>query len=123
VKIIQQYELAKHISKPIKIVDSVGYFDFLQLLRKCKFVTTDSGGIQEITPPKINKRALVLRNYTERPESVNSNHAVLCKIDHKAILDNIGMLSSNTKRTSIVSPYGAGDAAVKITEVVEKRYS
>ena len=55
-KIIQQYELAKHISKPIKIVDSVGYFDFLKLMRKCKFVTTDSGGIQEIMPPKINER-------------------------------------------------------------------
>jgi len=123
-KRIQQYGLTKHIGKEIKIIEPVGYLDFLRLLKNCKFVITDSGGIQEeITSPQINKRALVLRNYTERPESVNSYHSVLCKIDHKAILDNIIMLSSNTKRTSTVSPYGAGDAAIKITEVVEKRFS
>jgi UDP-N-acetylglucosamine 2-epimerase (non-hydrolysing) len=123
-KRIQQYGLTKYIGKEIKITEALGYLEFLRLLKKCKFVITDSGGIQEeITSPQINKLALVLRNYTERPESVNSNHSILCKIERKAILDNIGMLLSNTKRTSAVSPYGAGDAAVKITEVIEKSYT
>jgi len=40
-------------------------------MMNCKFVITDSGGVQEeITSPMINKRALVLRECTERPESV-----------------------------------------------------
>ena len=46
-------------------------------MKNCQFVITDSGGIQEeITAPQINKKALVLRNSTERYESLLSGHAV-----------------------------------------------
>jgi UDP-N-acetylglucosamine 2-epimerase (non-hydrolysing) len=125
-KRIQEYGLFKYIGKGIKIREPVGYLDFLKLLRKCKFVVTDSGGIQEeITSPRINKRALVLRNYTERPESVNSNHSILCKIDRKTIFEQIQTLESNSsrvKRSSITSPYGTGLTAVKITNIIEKKF-
>jgi len=70
-KRIHEFGLTKYMSKQIRIIEPVGYLDFLRLLRNCKFVITDSGGIQEeITSPMINKRGLVLRDYTERPESV-----------------------------------------------------
>jgi UDP-N-acetylglucosamine 2-epimerase (non-hydrolysing) len=125
-KRIQEYGLSKYIGKGIKIREPVGYLDFLKLLRKCKFVVTDSGGIQEeITSPRINKRALVLRNYTERPESVNSNHSILCKIDRKTIFEQIQTLQSNSsrvKRSSLTSPYGTGVTAVKITNIIEKKF-
>ena len=81
-KRIEEFGLTKLFGKNINIIDPVGYLDFLRLLRKCKFVITDSGGVQEeITSPQINKRALILRDCTERPESVESGHSVLCKIE------------------------------------------
>ena len=120
-KRIQEYGLTKNIGKEIKIIEPVGYLHFLNLLKNCRFVITDSGGIQEeITSPQINKRALVLRNYTERPESVNSNHSVLCKIERKTILKNIETLKFNANNPPSVSPYGAGNAAENIVEVIEK---
>ena len=125
-KRIQEYGLSKYIGKEIKIIEPLGYLDFLKLLKKCNFVITDSGGVQEeITSPQINKQALVLRNYTERPESVSSNHSILCDIDKKSILEQIQKLQLRLHRkedTLFSSPYGKGNAALKITDIIEKEF-
>jgi len=126
-KRIQEYGLSKYISKEIEIIEPVGYHDFLRLLRNCKFVITDSGGVQEeITSPMINKRALVLRDYTERPESVTSNHSILCKISKESILKQIQILQSSSPKirqaTTTFSPYGIGEAAQKITDIIQKEF-
>jgi UDP-N-acetylglucosamine 2-epimerase (non-hydrolysing) len=125
-KRIQEYGLVNHIGKRIKIIPPLGYLDFLRLLKVCKFVITDSGGVQEeITSPRINKRALVLRECTERPESVQTGHSVLCEIERKAILEKIKIFETNNSKniTSQNSPYGSGDAAEKIVEIIEKKFS
>ena len=92
----------------------------------CKFVITDSGGVQEeITSPMINKRALVLRDCTERPESVQSGHSILCKLNYQDILKEIKILEKNSLISSgpTQSPYGKGDSAVKIAEIIEKKFA
>jgi UDP-N-acetylglucosamine 2-epimerase (non-hydrolysing) len=124
-KRIQEYGLINLLGKGIKIIPPLGYFDFLKLLSKCKFVITDSGGVQEeITSPKIDKMALVLRDCTERPESVESGHSVLCKIEHSTILEQIKIFEKrHSKSTRSQSPYGPGDAANKIADIIKKKYS
>jgi UDP-N-acetylglucosamine 2-epimerase (non-hydrolysing) len=124
-KRIQEYGLKRHIDEAIKIIEPVGYSDFIRLLKKCRFVITDSGGIQEeITSPQINKRALILRNFTERPESVASGHSVLCKIEHRTILQQIERFDlDDSNDITTESPYGVGDSAVKITDILEKKFS
>jgi len=126
IKRIHEYKLKNHIGNNIKIIEPVGYWDFLKLLKNCRFVITDSGGVQEeITSPSINKRALVLRDFTEIPESVNSKHSVLCKLDRKTIISQIRTLAlerSSTKSTSRLSPYGTGNTALKIAEIIEKKF-
>jgi UDP-N-acetylglucosamine 2-epimerase (non-hydrolysing) len=123
-KRIQEYGLKSHIAKRIKIIKPVSYSDFLRLLKKCRFVITDSGGVQEeITSPQINKRALVLRDCTERPESVDSGHSVLCRLERDDILKHIAELQRNDRANFATnSPYGNGDTAVKITEILEKKF-
>jgi len=122
-KRIEEFSLTKLVGKNINIINPVGYLDFLRLLRKCKFVITDSGGVQEeITSPQINKRALILRDSTERPESVVSGHSVLCKIEDKTILDQIERFDIDaSNKIPTESPYGVGDSAVKITHILEKK--
>ena len=123
-KAIHKYGLTNYIGKGITLIDPLGYLDFLKLLSKCRFVITDSGGIQEeITSPRINKRAIILRDCTERPESVESGHSFLCKIDYKTILEQIERLTKNNSREKVSeSPYGSGDAAVKITDILKERF-
>lgn len=124
-KRIQEFGLIKHIGNGIRIIPPLGYHDFLRLLMNCKFVITDSGGVQEeITSPMINKRALVLRDCTERPESVVSGHSILCKIEHHAIVKEINILEENNLISTgpAESPYGNGDSATKIIEILESKF-
>ncbi len=123
-KRIVEFGLTKLIGKNISIISPTGYTEFLRLLRKCKFVITDSGGVQEeITSPHINKRALILRDCTERPESVESGHSVLCKIEHKEILEQIKIFDTQyTETLSTRSPYGNGDSAINIAKVLERKF-
>ena len=46
------------------------YFTFLRLMQLCKFIISDSGGIQEESTI-VNKFVLLARNKTERPEILN----------------------------------------------------
>jgi UDP-N-acetylglucosamine 2-epimerase (non-hydrolysing) len=118
-KRIYEFGLETLITKQIKVIKPVGYFDFLRLLKMCRFVITDSGGVQEeITSPYINKHAIVLRESTERPESIQSGHAILCKAEKYQILTTIKRIE--TAQTAInKSPYGLGNSAEKIVAILE----
>jgi UDP-N-acetylglucosamine 2-epimerase (non-hydrolysing) len=123
-KRIQEYGLKRHVGESIKIIEPMGYSDFIRLLKKCRFVITDSGGVQEeITSPQINKRALVLRDCTERPESVDSGHSLLCKLEHDEIVKHIFEFQRDDRTNFAPNPpYGNGDTAIKIVKIVEKKF-
>ena len=53
----------------IRLVDPLGYLDFLKLMSDCGVVLTDSGGIQEETTI-LGVPCLTLRNNTERPITI-----------------------------------------------------
>lgn len=64
--------LAKYnidLPKNVTVIDAVGYVEFLSLLKKCKMVLTDSGGVQEeaIT---LKKPCITLNSTTERQETI-----------------------------------------------------
>jgi UDP-N-acetylglucosamine 2-epimerase (non-hydrolysing) len=115
---IREFGLQSLVANTIKIVEPLGYFDFLQLLKRCKFVITDSGGIQEeITSPYIAKHGLILRDSTERPESIQSGHAILCKPHYHNILEAIKIIErmEHPRNTQV---YGSENAAEKIIEIL-----
>lgn len=99
----------------------IGYFDFLVLMKKSKFVLTDSGGIQEeATAPPMRKYVLVLRLTTERPEAVNAGFAKVVGIEKEKILSEIRTLLSKKLRLLKHSPFGNGDASKKIVNSILK---
>jgi len=57
--------LAGHPS--VKVIEPLGYLDFVRLMRRAAFLVTDSGGIQE-EAPTLRKPVLVVRRKTERGE-------------------------------------------------------
>jgi len=120
VKKIHEFGLEDLISTTIKIIEPVGYFDLLTLLKTCRFVISDSGGIQEeVTSPLINKHALILRNSTERPESVASGHTIMCPIDYNEIKTSIRKIDlGELPIKQNFSPYGDGDSAHKIVKIL-----
>jgi UDP-N-acetylglucosamine 2-epimerase (non-hydrolysing) len=97
-----------------KITPPMKYEKFLTLLARCRGIITDSGGIQE-EALCLNKRVLICRSNTERPEGVNIG---LCKLIGSEVKKNFKWLL----KESIIkfeNPYGDGTACNKIIESIE----
>lgn len=91
-------------SKNVFLARAVGYFDFVELMKRCSFIITDSGGIQEeATSPKIKKKVLVLRQKTDRPESVSAGFSELVGLGHSRIVSAIKRADRNPAVPSIPS--------------------
>lgn len=69
----------------IHLLAPLSYFDLVHLLQRCRFVLTDSGGIQE-EAPSLGKPVVVLRRVTERPEAVEAGAAVLVGTDTREVV-------------------------------------
>ena len=116
-KLLRDNELAKKIesSSNVQLIDPVGYFDFLVLMKHCLFIMTDSGGIQEeATAPSINKKVFVLRLSTERPEAVASGHATVVGTESEKVLSVVrDYVNQGFPKQAKSNPFGKGDAAEK----------
>ena len=101
----------------VERLEPVDYRRLVLLLRQCRLVLTDSGGIQE-EAPTFGKPVLVLREKTERPEAVEAGRAVLVGTDEERIVaEATRLLSDETARRRMSqggNPYGDGRAAERI---------
>ncbi len=106
-------------SNNIALLPPAGYFDMLALMDGASFILTDSGGIQEeATSPVIRKRVFVMRESTERPESVKAGYSTVVGTDPRRVLRAIGRYTRTPKDEFRACPYGKGDAAVRISSAL-----
>jgi len=105
----------------IYLVPPQGYLEFLMLMKRCEFILTDSGGIQEeATAPDIRKKVFVLRKSTERPEAVEAGYAEIVGTEKTKILEAINEFEKedwNPKEC----PYGDGKASERIVDIIRER--
>ena len=107
----------------INIIDPIGYFDFLVLMKNSKFIITDSGGIQEeATSSNINRKVFVLRNSTERPEAVDAGYCEVVGTNKKNALKAINEHLEIKEELNKPSPYGKGNSAKIIIDVIKKHH-
>jgi UDP-N-acetylglucosamine 2-epimerase (non-hydrolysing) len=106
----------KSILTHVNIVEPLKHEDLLNLLVKTRLVITDSGGIQEECS-FFNKKCLVCRKVTERPESVNLTSFL---IDEPKDLASIFNCHINNYNVNIESPYGDGKSSIKICDILNK---
>lgn len=69
----------------VRMIDPLGYLDFLKLQSHARFVLTDSGGVQEETTA-LGVPCLTLRENTERPATIESGTNTLVGRDTGRIL-------------------------------------
>lgn len=104
------------------LVEPLDYVPFVQAMRKCHFVLTDSGGVQE-EAPSLGKPVLVLRNNTERPEAAEAGAAKLVGVTQTGIVDAARTLLSDPavykRMAGVVNPFGDGTAAKRIVQAIE----
>jgi UDP-N-acetylglucosamine 2-epimerase (non-hydrolysing) len=105
----------------IVLCEPLGYVEFVDLLRRCRLVLTDSGGVQE-EAPSFGKPALVLREQTERPEAVDAGTARLVGTDEDVIVNEVVRLLDDSdeygRRSRIHNPYGDGRASDRIVAAI-----
>ena len=102
------------INTNIRIIDPVGYLGMIELLKKCKMVITDSGGLQK-EAYFAKKKCLTVRDHTEWIELVEGGTNVLCK--PKNILNKFNELydkNCDFKKNY----YGEGKASYSIVKSI-----
>jgi UDP-N-acetylglucosamine 2-epimerase (non-hydrolysing) len=84
-KRIKEFGLDDLMSSNILVLEPLGYADFQKLLKKAKFVMTDSGGIQEETT-FYGVPCLTLRETTERPITVTVGTNEVVGVEAESII-------------------------------------
>lgn len=105
----------------IRVIDPIGYREFLGLSACSAFLVSDSGGVQEEV--SIYKRpVIVVRRSTERPE-VLGTFARLVEPDEieATVSDWLSDIPSvHAELADVPSPYGDGTASDRIVRAVEE---
>ena len=106
----------------IRLLDPLDYEPFVAVMKACHFVLTDSGGVQE-EAPALGKPVLVMRDETERPEAVECGAVKLVGTRPERITAACEQLldspAAYRAMAQGVSPYGDGNAAARIVNVLE----
>lgn len=106
----------------IHLIDPIEYLPFVYLMKRCHFIVTDSGGVQE-EAPSLAKPCLVTRNDTERPEAVDAGTAKLIGTHRERIVtESLRLLDDEAHYRSMSrahNPYGDGKANERIVEILK----
>jgi UDP-N-acetylglucosamine 2-epimerase (non-hydrolysing) len=105
----------------VTITDPLPYAALSRLLSEAYLVLTDSGGIQE-EAPSFGVPALVLRDVTERVESLHAGCAKLVGTDESMIVAEASRLlddpAARNAMTADGNPYGDGQASRRTEQAV-----
>ncbi len=103
------------------IIEPVGYFDIIELLKHCKIVLSDSGGLQKESY-FFNKPCITLRNETEWIELTENGFNELAGADTKKILKAFENLINKNIDFNVLL-YGDGKAGEKIVNILFSEFS
>jgi UDP-N-acetylglucosamine 2-epimerase (non-hydrolysing) len=105
-----------------ELVAPMDYPTFIDAAAGAALIISDSGGIQEESP-HLGVPLLVPRSNTERPEGVALGYVRLVPVDRATIVrEALALLAAPRVRALPFdddAPYGAGDAAARIVDVLE----
>lgn len=106
--------------KNINFTEPLSYLEAIRKMAKSKLIVSDSGGIQE-EAPSLQKRVLILREETERPEVIACNCGILVGTDIQKIKNSFNFIYNNPEEYIFKSennPFGDGKSAEKIVKKV-----
>jgi UDP-N-acetylglucosamine 2-epimerase (non-hydrolysing) len=101
----------------VHLIDPLPADEMHNLMARCYFVMTDSGGLQE-EAPALGKPVLVMRRETERPEAITAGTVRLAGVERTQIVSLASQLLSSREAyetmAKAVNPYGDGKACSRI---------
>jgi UDP-N-acetylglucosamine 2-epimerase (non-hydrolysing) len=107
----------KTVSEQIKMLEPLGFFDFVKLEKNALAVLTDSGTVQEecaiFGVPNVT-----LRDVTERPETIECGSNVISGADSDSIVRSVEMAISQPVNWTAPREYLAGNVSHTVCKIV-----
>ena len=110
---IEEFNLKEYLNN-IRLIDPVGYLDFLMLEANASLILTDSGGVQE-EACILRVPTVTLRTETERPETVEIGANIVSGRDPNNILKSTEIMMKSNRRW--INPYGE-NVTEKILKII-----
>ncbi len=105
-------------NEKVIITEALNYLAFQKLISSCKYVLTDSGGIQEETTFR-QVPCLTLRDNTERPSTITLGTNTLVEYNYESVASKINEIENATYKTGEIPPFWDGKATKRIVEVLK----
>ncbi|MHA2620936.1 MAG: non-hydrolyzing UDP-N-acetylglucosamine 2-epimerase [bacterium JZ-2024 1] len=110
-----------HAPENLLLMEALSYTETLLMLMDSEVILTDSGGIQE-EAPTFGKPILILRETTERPETVEYGFGILVGRDEENIVESFERVYGNRslleRLKTIPNPYGDGRASDRFLKLL-----
>ena len=104
-------------ARALKLIEPLGYLDFLALTESARLVLTDSGGIQEETTA-LGVPCLTLRENTERPITVDVGTNTLVGMDPGQIVPAASAVIEGRGKKGSIPDLWDGHAAERIASIL-----
>lgn len=111
-----------HNIKRLKLIEPLGYLDFIGLVSSSLAVITDSGGIQEETT-YLQVPCLTMRENTERPVTVDVGTNVLVGSDKQALETELRHILAGIPKQGSIPPLWDGKASERIVALILQEFN
>ena len=101
----------------LRLIEPLGYLDFLKCMDNARVVITDSGGIQEETTA-LGVPCITARDSTERPITVSDGTNVVVGGDPRRLADAARRILGRGSAHGKIPPLWDGKAAGRIVEIL-----
>lgn len=104
-------------TKNLKIIEPLGFFDYVNLEKNCSLIFTDSGTVQE-EASILMKPCIVLREKTERNETVENGSTIIAGTNIKSINRGVKFFNHNQIKNYAPETYLYKDVSSRIVNIL-----
>lgn len=102
----------------VRLLEPLGYLEFLNVMEHAAIVITDSGGVQEETT-YLQVPCFTFRNCTERPVTVDlGTNQLLADLNPKTVRRHVAEILSGRTKRGIIPPLWDGQTAGRIANIL-----
>lgn len=112
-KLMERFGLAA--PEGVRLMEPVGFMEFLKLEENANLVLTDSGGVQEESCI-LRTPCVTLRENTERPETIEAGANMLAGTDPDKIIACVDVMLN--KKRAWENPFGDGKSGKRIADFI-----
>jgi len=118
---LQINKLKLRLNKLVKLIPPVDFFDFSNLEKNSFCIITDSGTVQE-EAAILKKPNLIIRDTTERPETIESGSSIIIGVDNNNLNEQLNLASLYYGKEEDILEYAAPNVSQKVLKILFSRY-